>query len=366
MAATGIGMIGTGNISGQYFDTFARLGQLRLVGVADLDPELARRVAAERGTEAMSVAELLADPRIDIVVNLTTPAAHAGLDRQILAAGKHVYAEKPLALAYADGKAVLAAAADAGLRVGSAPDTFLGTGLQTAAATVRSGRLGEVFAASALWGAAGPELWHPGPDFLFARGAGPVLDMGPYYLTALVQLLGPVAAVTGQTLRTGRERRVGKGPRAGEPVPVEVPTYAAAILRHESGALSTVTLSFETWGHPEPHFELLGTLGSLRLPDPNMFDGAPQLYDAAGVRDSDQEAAVTWEDVPAGAGFAGLGRGIGVLDMAEAIAAGRPHRASGELALHVLEIMEAINSSGGVTVALETRVEPAPLVELRG
>ncbi|MDR1188311.1 MAG: Gfo/Idh/MocA family oxidoreductase [Bifidobacteriaceae bacterium] len=361
----GIGIVGTGVISGQYLDTFARTPALEVVGVADIDRDRAQAVAAERGLAAVGVAELLADPRIAIVVNLTVPAVHAALDRQILHAGKHVYAEKPLALTFADGTKVLSDAARAGLRVGSAPDTFLGSGIQSAAALVRSGRLGEVFAASALWGAAGPELWHPNPDFLFRPGAGPVLDMGPYYLTALVQLLGPVVSVEARTIRTRRERQVGQGPRAGEPVAIEVPTHAAAILRHASGALSTVTLSFETWGRVEPYFELNGTEGSLRVPDPSHFDGAGLVYEARGVRDSDQEARVEWRPVPRAAGFADSGRGIGVLDMAEAIAEGQPHRASGGLALHVLEIMEAISASDGASVALRTTAEPAPIMELR-
>jgi predicted dehydrogenase len=361
----GIGLVGTGVISGQYFDTFARTPELDLIGVADIDQARAAAVAAERGVAAMTVEELLADQRVKIVVNLTIPAVHAEVDRRILAAGKHVYAEKPLALTFTDGQAVLAEAARAGLRVGSAPDTFLGTGIQSSVAVARSGRLGELFAASALWGAAGPELWHPAPEFLLQRGAGPVLDMGPYYLTALIQLLGPVTSVEARTVRTGRERLIGMGPRAGQPVPVEVPTYAAAILQHASGALSTVTLSFETWGHTEPYFELNGTRGSLRLPDPNQFDGTPFIYDANGVHDSDEEAKIGWEAVSPSAGFANSGRGIGVLDMAEAIREDRPHRASGELASHVLEIMEAIIASNGAPIALTTAVEPAPVVPLR-
>jgi predicted dehydrogenase len=190
--------------------------------------------------------------------------------------------------------------------------------------------------------------------------------MGPYYLTALVQLLGQVVSVEARTLSTGRRRTVGKGPRAGDPVTVEVPTYAAAVLRHDRGALSTVTLSFETWGRPEPCLELFGTKGALRLPDPNRFDGAPLVYDATGVTNSDQEAAVQWRPAPVQAGFVGAGRGVGLLDMAESIRDGRAHRASGDLALHVLEVMEAITHSRGETQALTTSVAPAPVVKLRG
>jgi predicted dehydrogenase len=362
----GIGVIGVGNISGQYFQTLKRLDGLKLVAVADVNPQAASQAAAEQDVPAVTVGELLADSRIGLVINLTIPAVHADLDRQILASGKHVYAEKPLGLSLAEARTVMDDAAHLGLRVGSAPDTFMGTGIQSSLDLVESGQLGQIFAATALWGAAGPELWHPNPRFFYQAGGGPVLDMGPYYLTALVVLLGPVRQVQAQTSISQRQRKIGAGPMAGQAFPVEVPTYAAAILTHATGTLSTVTLSFETWGHNnQPYFELFGTNGSLRLPDPNTFEGVAQVYDANGVSDSAAESTRQWRPVPVTAGFANSGRGIGVLDMAESIAAGRPHRASGDLALHVMEIMAAITSSGGQPVDMTTTVDRPPLIPLR-
>ncbi|MDR1431537.1 MAG: Gfo/Idh/MocA family oxidoreductase [Propionibacteriaceae bacterium] len=363
--ATGIGIIGTGVISRQYFDTFAKTSGLKVVAVADLDLERAGQVAAARGTAAMTVEQLLADERIEIVLNLTVPAAHAEVDAQIIAAGKHVCAEKPLALDVPSGLDILARAEAAGVRVASAPDTFLGTGVQTSIDLVRGGRIGEPFAATALWGSAGPELWHPNPGFYYQPGGGPVLDMGPYYLTALVQLLGPVRRVQSSVIPVRRERVFGAGPAAGKPVPVSVPTAAAAILEHEGGAVTSVTLSFETWGHNnEPFFEVYGTAGSLRVPDPNWFDGVPLLYDASGVVTAAQEAERKWEPVQPSAGFIGGGRGLGLLDLAESIKAGRPHRASGELALHVLEVMAAINAGGAEISSSPAAAEIVGLREL--
>ncbi|MDR1237786.1 MAG: Gfo/Idh/MocA family oxidoreductase [Propionibacteriaceae bacterium] len=361
--ATGIGIIGTGVISKQYFDTFAKIKELTVVAVADIDLERAEQVAAARGTTALTVEQLLADDRIEIVLNLTVPVAHAEVDAQIIAAGKHVCAEKPLALDLASGKDILASAEAAGVRVASAPDTFLGTGVQTSIDLVRSGRIGEPFAATALWGSAGPELWHPNPGFYFQPGGGPVLDMGPYYLTALVQLLGPVRKVQSSVIPLRRERVFGAGPNAGQPVPVKVDTAAAAILEHVGGAVTSVTLSFETWGHNnEPFFEVYGSAGSLRVPDPNWFDGTPLIYDASGVVTSAQESERDWEPVQPSAGFRAGGRGVGLLDLAESIKAGVPHRASGELALHVLEVMAAISAGGAEIASAPT---PAPVVGLR-
>ncbi|MDR0849481.1 MAG: Gfo/Idh/MocA family oxidoreductase [Propionibacteriaceae bacterium] len=364
--AFGIGLIGVGNISAQYLDTFTRASSVEVIAVAGLGSRRAASVAAAYGVEALAVEELLDDKRIQLVVNLTVPAVHAQIDAQIIAAGKHVYAEKPLALTTAQGQAVLEAAASAGVLVGSAPDTVLGTGIQTSVDAVRSGRLGEPFAASILWGAAGPELWHPDPEFYYQSGGGPVLDMGPYYLTALVHLLGPVRSVVAHTRTSGRQRVIGTGPKAGKRLAVEVPTYAAALLEHVSGAVSTVTVSFETWGHNnEPFFEIYGTAGSLRVPDPNKFEERAWLYDAHSVVTSAEEAQRRWEPLPVSAGFQGSGRGIGVVDMVEALEQGRTHRASGAMALHVLEILEAIEASEGKPVSLSTTAETSEVIPLR-
>ena len=314
-------------------------------------------MAASCGARAESVDELLADPDADIVLNLTTPPFHAEVDRAVLAAGKHVYSEKPLALNLGDGRAILAQAEQASLRVGCAPDTFLGTGLQTTLAALQSGQIGTPFAASAFWSAPGHELWHPNPAFYYAPGGGPVLDMAPYYLTALVTHLGPVLRVRSSVLATGRERVVATGPRAGEPITVEVPTHATAILEHAAGAVSSLTVSFEIWDSQHPKLEIYGTSGTLSLPDPNCFDGVGSIYRA----DTGQ-----WGELPVTNGFVGAGRGIGLADMGRSIRDGGPHRASGELALHVLEIMAAIESppQDGSATTLTTTVALPSLVPL--
>lgn len=330
-----VGIIGVGVISAQYLDQLEQVAGIRVSAVADLDAGRAAQVAASCGARAESVDELLADPAVDIVLNLTTPPFHARIDRSALAAGKHVYSEKPLAVELGDGEAVLAEAGRTSLRVGCAPDTFLGTGLQTTLAALRSGQIGTPFAASAFWSSPGHEQWHPNPGFYYVPGGGPVLDMGPYYLTALVTHLGPVRRVRSVTTTTGRERVIATGPLAGQRVEVAVPTHASAILEHTAGAVSTITVSFEIWDSGHPKLEIYGTAGTLSLPDPNCFDGIGSIYRADEGR---------WQELPVTHGFVGAGRGTGLADMARAIRDGGPHRADGALALHVLEVMAAVQS----------------------
>ena len=350
-----IGVIGVGVISAQYFEAFPRLPGLRLVAVADLDLDRARQVAEEQGVRASSVDELLAADDVDAVLNLTIPAAHVEVGLRALEAGKHVYAEKPLALDPAEGARLLAAAEQRGLRVGSAPDTVLGTGIQTARRLVDDGAIGQVLTAEASWSAPGHERWHPNPFFYYQPGGGPLLDMGPYYLTALVTMLGPVVRVSGVSIRSPRERSVATGPRAGEPVPVAVDTGVSGILEHASGAVSRVSFSFDTWATRAPLFELHGTTGSIAVPDPNNFADPVEVWTV-----EDQE----WRTVAPNAGYEGAGRGYGLADMAHAIATGRPHRASGELAFHVLEVMEAVATAGRehTVVDVRSRVDRPALV----
>ncbi|WP_285114025.1 Gfo/Idh/MocA family oxidoreductase [Leifsonia sp. fls2-241-R2A-40a] len=350
-----IGVIGVGVISRQYFEHFPQLPNLRLTAVADLDLDRASAVADEQGVVALSVDDLLADDRLDAVLNLTIPKAHADIALRALAAGKHVYGEKPLALSTAEGRPVLDRAAALGLRVGSAPDTVLGTGIQTALSLLDAGRIGDPVAAAVAWTAPGHELWHPAPAFYYQPGGGPLFDMGPYYLTSLVTFFGPVVRVSGATGRSTRERTVATGPLAGSVIPVEVDTHVTAILEHASGVISTVTVSFEVWASRTPKFEVYGTAGTLAVPDPNMFSDTVQLATA-----DDRE----FRDVPVAAGYADAGRGYGLADMAHAIETGRLHRASGDLAFHVLEIMEAVVRAGSThtVVELTSTVErPAPV-----
>jgi predicted dehydrogenase len=341
-----IGIVGVGTISEQYLAEWPKLPNLVLVAVADLDPARAASVAASQGVEALTVDALLDDPRIDAVLNLTIPAAHADIALRALTAGKHVYGEKPLALSTAEAAPVLEAATAAGLRVGSAPDTVLGTGIQTARAVLDSGRIGAPVGASVHWAAPGHELWHPAPAFYYQSGGGPLFDMGPYYLTSLVTLFGPVARVSGAVRRSDRERTIGTGPNAGAVVPVEVDTHVTAILEHAGGVISTVTVSFEVWATRAPLFEVYGTAGTIAVPDPNRFSDTVSLATAENRE---------WREIGAEAGYEDAGRGVGLSDMARAIETDRPHRASGELAFHVLEIMESVILAGQSHTVIDLR-----------
>ena len=333
MSALRIGVIGVGNISTQYFAHIPNLPNLELVAVADMNEERAREVAAGQGVRALTVDELLADAGIDAVLNLTIPQAHAAIGIRALQSGKHVYGEKPLALDPAEAEPLLALAEQKGLRVGSAPDTVLGTGIQTARKTLDDGTIGQPIAAAIHWSAPGHELWHPAPAFYYQPGGGPLLDMGPYYLTSIVTLFGPIARVSGVATTSSRERSVATGPLAGTAIPVDVATHVSALLEHENGLATTLTVSFDVWKSRAPLFEVFGTEGTMAVPDPNRFDGDVEIAPAA-TRE--------WETVPVSAGWADSGRGFGLADMARAIETDRPHRASGAMAFHVLEVMDGI------------------------
>ncbi|MFI5757154.1 Gfo/Idh/MocA family protein [Streptomyces sp. NPDC051569] len=326
-----IGMVGAGKISGAYLDTMEQLDNVTLTAVTDLDPGRAGAAAARvPGAEAVgSVAELVARPDVDAVLNLTIPAVHAEVARAALAAGKHVYGEKPLAATREEADAMLAGAGADGPRIGCAPDTVLGTAVQTARKAVDDGLIGRPVAATAFMTTAGHERWHPDPEFYYRPGGGPLLDMGPYYLSALVHLLGPVVKVTGVASRPRAEREIGSGPRAGERFAVDVDTHVTGVLEHAGGALTTLVMSFDIQAVRLPRIEVYGTEGSLSLPDPNGFDGPVDLHPAGGE----------WETLPVSAGYAGAGRGVGLRDLADAIASDRPHRTSADLARHVLDVM---------------------------
>ena len=330
----GVAVIGAGNISTQYLRNLTRFPDLSVVAVADIDVSLAAAAASEFGVPASGpVPDVLALPEVELVVNLTIPAAHAEVALAAVAAGKHVYGEKPLALDPASARAVLAAATAAGVRVGNAPDTFLGAGLQSALRAVTAGVIGTPVAGAAAFLSPGPERWHPSPEFLFAHGAGPLFDMGPYYLTALAALFGPVRAVAATGHKASPTRVIGSGPKAGTVFPVEVPTHVTALLEFRDGPGATATFSFDS-PLSRQSIEITGTEATLLVPDPNNFDGTLRLR-RAGAQDT--------EEIPVTGTSAG--RGIGVLDMARALRTGTAHRASGELALHVLEVMTAIATS---------------------
>ena len=351
-----VGVIGVGVISKEYFESIERLPGLKLVAVADINQARAAEVAAERGVDALSVDGLLASEDVEAVLNLTIPAAHVEVGLRALAAGKHVYAEKPLGLTTAEARPLIEAQAG-GLRVGSAPDTVLGTGIQTARRVIDDGTIGEALGASVHWSAPGHEHWHPAPGFYYQPGGGPLYDMGPYYLTSLVHLLGPIARVWGIARRSTRERVIATGPNAGTVLPVDIDTHVSALLEHESGVSSTVTMSFEVWATRAPKFEVYGSQATLAVPDPNRFSESAEVFTATSGE---------WAVVPESAGCRNAGRGYGLADMAAAIAAGTPHRASGELAFHVLDIMESIliASACGQVVELSSTVDRPDAVAL--
>jgi len=323
-----IGIVGIGTISGQYLETLARLPEVRLVAAADLDP--ARSVP---GVPTMTPARLYASDDVDLVLNLTVPAAHASVALAAVAGGKHVYNEKPLALSTVEGAAVLSAAAAAGVRVGCAPDTVLGTGTQTARRCVDDGVIGTPVAATAFMVTPGHERWHPAPEFYYRPGGGPLFDMGPYYLTSLITLLGPVRRVTGLSATPRATRTIGSGPRAGTSFPVEVPTHVTGALEHAGGAVTTLMMSFDVWSATLPRIEVYGTAGSLSVPDPNGFAGEVRVYSPDRGE---------WTVVPPSAGYPDAGRGTGLADLAAALGSNTPHRANGELAYHVLDVMESL------------------------
>jgi predicted dehydrogenase len=334
---TKIGIVGTGVISGTYLDHLAKLPGVEVVAVADLDVARAQAVADQHpGIRALSSDDLLADPEVEIVLNLTIPAAHAPVHMAALLAGKHVYGEKPLAVDRAEAEPLLKVAAANNLRIGCAPDTVLGTGTQTARVALDRGDIGVPTAATASFVTPGHELWHPAPEFYYQPGGGPLLDMGPYYVTSLVTLLGPVRRVSGRAGRSKEQRKVHAGPRAGETFPVEVPTHVTGVLEHESGALTTVLMSFDVWAARLPRIEIHGTEGSMSVPDPNTFDGQVEIATAT---------AREWTALPVAGGYAGAGRGVGVADMARAIRDDGPHRADGLLGFHVLDVLESLLES---------------------
>ena len=355
MASTKIGIIGCGNISPVYFQAAKRMKALDLVGCADMLFERAQARAQEYSTQAFTVDQMLAHPDVGVIINLTIPKAHGEIGLRAVAAGKSVYNEKPLALSRDEAREMLTSAARNGVRVGGAPDTFMGAGIQTCRKLIDDGAIGEPIAATAFMMGHGHESWHPDPDFYYQPGGGPMFDMGPYYLTALAALIGPVKRVTGSTRITFPERTITSKPKQGQKITVRVPTHVVGVMDFANGAIGTIITSFDVWQHSMPRIEIYGAKGSLLVPDPNSFAGPVMLAKAV---DND------WSDIPLAHSYADQSRGLGVADMVSAIRSGRSHRASGELAYHVLDIMHAIHdaSDAGAHVALQsTCARPAPL-----
>lgn len=359
-----VGIVGCGSIIAQYLETIPRLAGVRLRAVADIDPSralAAAEKAAARGADdvrALTVAELLADDGIDAVVNLTTPAAHASVALQAIDSNKSVYGEKPLAATTTEGRKVLDAAAEARVQVGCAPDTVLGTGVQTARRAIDDGLVGRPIAATATMVTPGHERWHPNPDFYYVPGGGPLLDMGPYYVSALVTLLGPVASVLGAASHTRTERTIRSGPRQGERIPVSTDTHVTGVLVHESGVLSTLVMSFDAAATESANIEVHGEKASLVVPDPNQFAGEVRVHPVG----ADQ-----WRTLPVSGGYRDAARGFGLADMAVTPAGTEP-RAGGTLAYHVLDVMESLLTAAecGRSVTVESscrRPDPVPLAD---
>jgi predicted dehydrogenase len=349
MGKLGIGIIGCGNISTTYLKFAPLFRALEVRAVADIDPAAAQARAAEYGVRAGTVEEVMAAPDVDVIVNLTVPAAHYDVSRRAIAAGKHVYSEKPFVLTLDEGKALRDLAAARNLRVGSAPDTFLGGSHQAARAAIDAGAVGRIIAGTAHVMSHGMEAWHPNPDFFFQPGGGPVLDLGPYYVTNLIQLLGPVRAVAAMANASFATRTIGSGAREGQTVPVDTPTNIHALLEFASGATVTLSASWDVWSHRHANMELYGTDGSIFVPDPNFFAGTVELADAEGT--------VTALDVgghPFGVNNMTDSRGeeranyrcAGLADMASAIDEGRAHRCNLDLALHAVDVMVSILKAG--------------------
>lgn len=347
-----IGIIGCGSISNAYFGACKRFPFLNVAAAADLDLDRAKAKTAEHGVgRACSVDELLSDKDIEMVINLTIPKAHAPVALKALDAGKHVFGEKPFALNRAEGEAMVAKARAKGLRLGCAPDTVLGCGVQSARKYIDDGIIGTIVGGSAFMICGGHETWHPSPEFYYEVGGGPMFDMGPYYLHALITLLGPVKRVCGVTATTFPTRTITSQPKHGKVVQVEIPTHIVTVLEFASGAVISLTVTFDVkGGHTMPNIELYGTEGSMQVPDPN-GTGGPVRLTRRGLHD--------WTEYARTHPYREGSRGVGVADMAQAIRTDRPHRANEAVAMHALDIMQAVHdaSASGRYVTLTSTCE---------
>ena len=334
-----IGIAGIGTISKIYMDNLTGMfgGRVKLAAVTDIIGRRAEKAAAEYGAKAFkSVQAMIKSSSVDIVLNLTQPQFHYKVALAAVKAGKHVYNEKPLCAKREDAAELLKAAARKGVRAGGAPDTFLGAGIQTCIKLIDDGWIGRPVAATAFMANHGPEHWHPAPEFYYKAGGGPMFDMGPYYLTALVSMLGPVSRVCGSA-KTGIDTRtITSKPLNGSVIKVEVPTHITGVLDFAGGATATIITSFEVYSNTLPFIEIYGTEGTLRVPDPNTFGGPVYVK---------RFYAEEWSEIPLLKNYAENSRGLGVTDMAEAIEEDRPHRASAELTYHVLDIMHGIHDA---------------------
>jgi predicted dehydrogenase len=349
MDSLGLGVVGCGAISGIYFENFRKFG-LTVAACADLDPEKARIAAEKWGVPRCCTAEQLLDaPDVGVVVNLTVPKAHFEISLAALQSGKHVYVEKPLAVELEEGRKLVEEADARGLKIGCAPDTVLGAGTQTCRKLIEEGAIGAPVGANAFMLCPGHESWHPSPEFYYERGGGPMFDMGPYYLSSLITLFGGIRSVSGLARITSPTRTITSEPKRGAQVAVETPTHISSLLEFENGAIANLTTSFDVQRTTLPCIEVSGTEGSILVPDPNSFGGPVRIF---------RKGSDNWADVALTHPHAENSRGLGVRDLVEAVGEQRPNRASGRLALHVLEAMHATLESArqGARILLEPLV----------
>jgi predicted dehydrogenase len=331
----GVGVIGCGSVSIEYISNMKAFDILEVNSVTDINENKARQTATEHGLVAVTARDMFEDPEIQIIVNLTTPAAHTEISLQAIEAGKNIYNEKPLAATMEDAQRILQAAKKKCVLVGSAPDIFLGSSLQVTRKLIDEGLLGEPLAATAFLASHGPEIKHPNPQFYYQNGAGPLFDLGPYCLTSLVALFGPAKRVTGSAQTLIKERTIHTGPSKGSAFQSEVPTYISGVIDFWSGLVASVIFSFDIWAANQPSLEIYGTKGSLSLPGPHKFTSQVRLHRAD---------AQEWSEIPL-PDSRHDGRGLGVADMAYALTNGYQPRANGELAYHVLDILNSLKKA---------------------
>ena len=372
MKELGVGVVGCGVISTIYMQNLVAFHGVRPVACADLLDENARAQAERFGIRALTIEALMRDPEIDIVVNLTTPNAHFGVSHAALTAGKHVFSEKPICVSAEDGHRLVREADRRGLKFGCAPDTFLGAGGRLAREVVDAGRVGSILAGSCFLMSHGMEHWHPNPEFFFKPGGGPILDMGPYYLAALCNLLGSVESVQAKASTGFAERVVtAEGPRKNSRITVETPTTVMALIHFASGADIVLSMSWDVWRHGHSPIELYGTEGSLRVPDPNFFGGSVEVTERGAdwqLLDSSNRpyGKPNWRSPnwPASAPDRANYRCLGIADLASSVLNGTPHRSTGAFAAHILEVLYALLQAGadGGTVKIASQIErPAAL-----
>lgn len=377
MKSIKIGLVGCGNISDIYFQNIKKFEIMDIVAVADCVAERANDKAKEYQIEKVyTVDEMMKAKEIDVILNLTNPGSHYEISMAALNAGKHVYSEKSLAVTCEEGKEIIALAKEKKLRVGCAPDTFMGGRLQTCRKLIEDGWIGKPVAATAFMTCHGHEIWHPGPQFYYKEGAGPMFDMGPYYVTALVALLGPAKRVSGSVQKTFEKRLITSEPCNGEMIDVDVPTHITGTVEFEMGAIATIITSFDIWDSHLPRIEIYGTEGTLSINDadplagPNLFEGKIHLRrkdesDWNGFpMELPRREATPWKEIPVTYGYNTNSRALGLADMCYALQSGRKHRANGDMAYHALEIMHGIHDaaqSGTYHVMESTCVQPAPM-----